>query len=80
MAGAEDSLADGQQGSQLITSASRIPRHPHPVGEFMATAQGVGVVRAEDSFADGQQGSELITSASRIPRHPHPVGESVAST
>jgi hypothetical protein len=49
---AEDSLADGQQGSEPITGASRIPRHPHPVGESVASTQGFGVVRAEDSLAD----------------------------
>ena len=80
MVRAENPLADGQQDCELVTSTNRITRHPRPIGELVAAAQGVGVVGAEDPLADGQQGCELVTSTNRITRHPRPIGESVAST
>ena len=44
--GAQDPLADGQQGGELVAGPGRIPRLPGPVGEVVAGGQGVGVLGA----------------------------------
>ena len=76
--GAQDPLADGQQGGVLVAGPGRIPRLPGPVGEVGAGGQGVGVLGAQDPLADGQQGGELVAGPGRIPRLPGPAGEFVA--
>ena len=75
MLGAQDPLADGQQGGELVAGPGRIPRLPGPEGEVGAGGQGVGVLGAQDPLVDGQQGGELVAGPGRIPRLPGPAGE-----
>jgi hypothetical protein len=44
--GAQDPLADGQQGGELVAGPGRIPCPPGPGGKVMAGGQGVGVLGA----------------------------------
>ena len=75
---AGDSLADGQQGGELVAGPGRISRLSGPAGELVEGVQGVGVLRAGDSLADGQQGGELVAGPGRISRLSGPAGEFVA--
>jgi hypothetical protein len=73
--GAEDPLADGKQGGELVAGPGRVPRIPGPVSEVRAGDQSVGAVGAADPLEDGQQGCELVAGPSRVPRLPGVAGE-----
>ena len=70
MLGAQDPLADGQQGGELVAGPGRVPRLPGPVGEVVTGGQGLGMLGPEDPLADGQQGGELVAGPGRVPRLP----------
>src|SRR6516162_8955697 len=65
--GAQDPLADRQQGGELVAGPGRIPRRPGPGGEVGAGGQGLGVLGAQDPLADGQQGGSLVAGPGRVP-------------
>lgn len=46
MFGAQDALADGEQGGEGVTCGGRVPRLSCPAGEVVLDDQGVGVFGA----------------------------------
>ena len=68
--GAQDPLADGQQGGVLVAGRGRVPGLTDPVGQAVADVQGVGVLGPRDPLADGQQGRELVARPAAFPAVP----------
>ena len=54
MLGAQDPLADGQQGGVLVAGPGRVPRIPGVVGEVGAVGQGLGVLGTQDPLTHKQ--------------------------
>ena len=65
MLGAQDPLADGQQGGQVVAGSGRIPRLPGPAGQVGASGQGVRVLGAQNALHHGQQGGVLVAGPGR---------------